>query len=194
MMRESKLFLLLAAFLLVQCNTESPVEGKLEEGFLNPAIENRPLAFWDWLNGYVDTAKMVYELEEMKNQGMQGAFIWDVGALADPGKTIPAGPAFLGEKSLEYISLALKTGERLGLNLGMIASSSWNAGGDWIDEADASKELLSTTQIVAGPSKQRIEIEKPAKLRDEAMVYELINTIAVPHSGSREIDYESGIK
>ncbi len=183
--------LLVTSFLLTQCNTEKPTEGKLEEGFINPSIENRPLAFWDWLNGYVDTTKMVYELEEMKNKGMQGAFIWDVGALADPEKTIPAGPAFLGEGSLGYISLALKTGARLGLNLGMIASSSWNAGGDWIDEGDASKELLSSTQIVIGPNKKKIIIGRPKSLRNEANAYSLISSIAIPHSSSKELDYTS---
>ncbi len=180
--------LLVTTVLLIQCNTESPTNGDLEKDFINPPIENRPLAFWDWLNGYVDTAKMVYELEEMKNKGMQGAFIWDVGALADPEKIIPVGPAFLGEKSMGYISLALKTGGRLGLNLGMIASSSWNAGGDWIEEADASKQLLSTTRTVVGPSKRKITIGKPKSRRGEPKIYSLISSIAIPYSDSKEID------
>jgi hypothetical protein len=177
---------LITAFLLTQCKKAG--NRQLEEGFANPTIENRPLAFWPWLNGYVDTAKLVYELKEMKDKGMQGAFIWDVGALSDPGKIIPAGPAFLGDKSLGYISLALKTGGRLGLNLGMIASSSWNAGGDWIEEKDASKEMLSVNQIVTGPSKKKIVIGKPKGQTGEPKVYSLISSIAVPHSGSQEID------
>ena len=148
---------LITAFLLTQCKKAG--NRQLEEGFANPTIENRPLAFWPWLNGYVDTAKLTYELKEMKDKGMQGAFIWDVGALSDPGKIIPAGPAFLGDKSLGYISLALKTGGRLGLNLGMIASSSWNAGGDWIEEKDASKEMLSVNQIVTGHQRKRLSLE-----------------------------------
>jgi hypothetical protein len=183
------LSLLTAAFLLTNCQSGNPNKGKLEEGFKNPSIENRPLAFWDWLNGYVDTAKLVYELEEMKAKGMQGAFIWDVGALSDPEKTIPVGPAFLGKESLEYISLALKTGSRLGLNLGMIASSSWNAGGDWIDEDDASKELLSSIQTVKGPSRRKIDIGKPDGLRNENNNFSWITSIAIPHSSSREIDF-----
>ena len=178
---------LITAFLLTQC--KKPGNRQLEDGFANPTIENRPLAFWPWLNGYVDTAKMVYELKEMKDKGMQGAFIWDVGALSDPEKIIPAGPAFLGEKSLGYISLALKTGGRLGLNLGMIASSSWNAGGAWIEEKDASKEMLSVNQIVTGPSKKKIIIGKPKGQTGEPKVYSLISSIAIPHSGSKEIDY-----
>ncbi len=180
--------LLAASFLFTDCQTKNPDQGKLEGGFLDPSIENRPLAFWDWLNGYVDTAKMVYELEEMKAKGMQGAFIWDVGALADPEKTIPVGPPFLGKESLEYISLALKTGGRLGLNLGMIASSSWNAGGDWIGAEDASKELLSSIQTIKGPSRRKITIGKPEGLRNETNDFSRITSIAIPHSKSKEID------
>jgi len=183
--------LLLTTGLLTQCNTETLTKGKVEDGFMNPPVNCQPMAYWDWLNGYVDTAKMVYELEEMKDKGMQGAFIWDVGALSDPDKTIPAGPAFLAEKSLGYISLALKTANRLGLNLGLCASSSWNAGGPWIGETDASKELLSTKEVVAGPSKQKITIGKPESPGGEAKIYSLISSIAIPHSGSNEIDYDA---
>jgi len=176
--------------LFMKCNTESPVKRNLEEGFSNPPVDSRPLAFWDWLNGYVDTARMVYELEEMKDKGMQGAFIWDVGALLDPGKMIPAGPAFLGEVSLKYISLALKTAGQLGLNLGLISASSWNAGGDWIMEADASKELLCTNQLVTGPAKKTITIKKPvSRRRGKPEICSLISSIAVPYSESKEIDY-----
>ncbi len=181
-------FLFMTSFLGVQCTSKMSSDGKLEAGFRDPSIENRPLAFWDWLNGYVDTSKMVFELEEMKRQGMRGAFIWDVGALADPGKMIPAGPAFMGEQSLKTISLALKTAGRLGLEMGMIASSSWNAGGDWIGEADASKQLLSTIQVVSGPSKQRIKIGKPESEAGKTNACSLISTIAIPHSTSKNID------
>jgi len=176
----------LAALLFTRCEKKESVLS--ESDFTNPPIENRPLAFWDWLNGYVDTSRMVYELEEMKNKGMQGAFIWDVGSLADPGKIIPAGPTFLGDTSLGYISLALKTGARLGLNLGMIASSSWNAGGDWIGEADASQAMLTTTQVISGPSKRKIAIERP-KTRIPEATCTLIGSIAIPHSAFKEIDY-----
>jgi hypothetical protein len=175
--------------LLLSCSSTGQISGELEKGFLNPSIENRPLAFYDWLNGYVDTARLVLELEEMKNKGMQGAFIWDVGALADPEKIIPAGPTFLGEESLNYISIALETGAKLGLNLGMIASSSWNAGGDWIGEEDASKELLIHKQQIIGPSAIKITIGKPEGLKNESNLYSLVSTIAVLHSDSDKLTY-----
>lgn len=171
------------------CYCNKPGNRLIEDGFVNPSIENRPLALWAWLNGFVDTNKIVYELEEMKDKGMRGAFIWDVGALTDSEKMIPAGPSFLGTESLEYISLTLNTAKRLGLDIGLFASSSWNAGGPWIDEANASKELLSVTQIVTGPSDKKITIGNPKLSSSDAKAYTLITSIAVPHSDAKEIDY-----
>lgn len=161
----------------------------LQDSFKNPPVENRPLALWAWLNGFVDTTKLVYELEEMKDKGMRGAFIWDVGSLADKEKMIPAGPEFLGTESLQYISLTLNTAKRLGLDMGLFASSSWNAGGPWIDEANASKELLSVTQIVTGPSVKKMTIGNPKLTGTDAKAYTLITSIAIPHSDAKEIDY-----
>ena len=189
-MRKIITVFLVALFVLIQCKTVSVTEGELEKGFANPSIENRPLAFWDWLNGYVDTTRLVYELEEMKAKGMQGAFIWDIGEYLYEGETpsIPVGPRFLGEESLNYIRIALETGQRLGLNLGMIASSSWNAGGDWIEDEDASMQLLNSTQIVTGPSNKKITIGKPDKLVYEDNAYWLISTLAIPYS--KELNYD----
>lgn len=183
------ILLLAALILLSQCKTEPTTKGKLEDGFFNPSKENRPLALWPWLNGFVDTTKLVYELEQMKEKGMRGALIWDVGALLDPDKMIPAGPAMLGEQSLQYFSLALNNGKKLDLDIGWFASSSWNAGGEWVEEANAATELLSSTQVVEGPSKQKIAIAKPESKLGLVTRYSLISSLAIPYSESKEIDY-----
>ncbi len=182
------------AISLSSCTSQGKIQPTTElspESFANPPLEARPLALWDWLNGYVDTAKMVFELEQMKDKGMQGALIWDLGALIDPEKVIPEGPSFLGEKSLDYISLALKTSGRLGLNLGVLGSSSWNAGGSWIGEADASKQLLSIQQSVVGPAKQKIIIGTPVSRRGEVKTYSLVSSVAFPFSEAHEIDFSA---
>ena len=187
--------LVFGSFLFSQCTTNKPPIDELKQGFANPSLEHRPLAFWDWLNGYVDTTKLVYELEEMKAKGMQGAFIWDIGEYTYGGepKTIPVGPRFLGDESLEYIRVALNTSHRLGLNLGLIASSSWNAGGDWIKNEDASMELLNSIQIVSGPSKEKITIAKPDSLVYDDNAYWLISTLAIPYSDDLYYDTDESI-
>ena len=173
----------------------TPLEDKSEntlseEEFLSPSKEYRPMALWTWLNGYVDTTQMVYELEQMKDKGMRGALIWDLGALIDPDKTIPEGPSMLGKESLDYFSKALKTAEKLDLDLGWVASSSWNAGGPWVAEADAAKELTSSSQIIEGPSQRKIAIPQPEKKRASATRFTLLTALAVPQRKDQIIDYE----
>ena len=120
--------------------------------FRDPPIEARPGAFWDWLNGNVDPAEITRELKEMKAKGMSGAEIWDIGLIRpNPENPIPAGPAFLGPESLKAINHAIEEADRLGLHLGMVASSSWNAGGSWIQPRDAMKGLYHSEITVNGP-------------------------------------------
>jgi len=147
------LFILILGF--TSCTTP-PVNDRSEplssEMFRNPPLEARPGALWPWLNGYVDRKQLVYELEQMKAKGMRGPIIWDIGSLSDQLKMIPAGPAFLGEESLKSIRLAMDETKRLGLDLGIVASSSWNAGGAWIKPEDASKSIISSELIIKGPA------------------------------------------
>lgn len=189
------LFLVISS--IISCNEDDSLESnrQLEEGFKNPTTENRPMALWTWMNAYVDQEKLVYELEQMKEKGMRGALIWDIGSLMDPGKIIPEGPAFLGPESLDNIDLALRTAERLGLDLGIVAASSWNSGGPWIDQAEASKQLLSSSQTVAGPGKIIVKINEPKSRRGIPEVYSLITSIAIPSStpGSKTYEQEESI-
>lgn len=120
--------------------------------FMNPPVCARPGAFWAWLEGHVSLDRITYELEEMKAKGMGGADIWDVHAYINPDQTIPAGPTFLGEASLKAIAHALREAKRLGLDMGMVAASGWNAGGTWVEPPDAGMGLFHSQVSVKGPA------------------------------------------
>jgi len=147
--------LVLGFFLLPQAMTQAVGTEKSEAMaalFQNPPLAARPGAFWDWLNGNVDLGAITHELEEMKAKGMSGAEIWDIGVIRpNPEAQIPAGPAFLGPKSLKAINHAIDEATRLGLRLGIVASSSWNAGGSWIKPRDAMKAVYHSEITVEGP-------------------------------------------
>ena len=131
--------------------------------FQDPPMEARPGAFWDWMNGNVDLDRITYELEEMKAKGMSGAEIWDIGVIRPiPEEPIPAGPAFLGPESLKAINHAIDQADRLGLHLGIVASSSWNAGGSWVQPRDAMKGFYHSEITVNGPSKLSQVLPFPA--------------------------------
>lgn len=151
-----------------------------EDLFFDPPLEARPGVLWAWLNGFVDRDQLTRELEELKAKGLGGAIIWDVGSLRDPKKIIPAGPAFLGPESVASISHAIDTAGRLGLELGLFASSSWNAGGAWITPENASRQLLCRQVEVRGPGRVRTTVPLPEGVTDH---WRDVAVLAVPEGG-----------
>ena len=153
------------------------------EAFVNPPLEARPGAYWCWLNGHVDHEQMTREMEEAKALGMRGFEIWDVGVLR--GKDlVPHGPAFLGEESLKTIKHAMTEARRLGLELNMIAASSWNAGGSWVKKSDGSKRIASSSVDVTGPEKFNQVLPLPC---DSETYYYDISVLAVPQSTDNKL-------
>ncbi len=129
---------------------EAEVLLKLNNEFVNPPASSRPGAFWCWLNGDVTKASITKDLEEMKDKGMARAEIWDVFAKYNIDGALGIGPEFLGDESVGYIKHALSEGKRLGIRIGMIASSGWNAGGSWVTPDWASKALYSSELKISG--------------------------------------------
>ncbi len=123
----------------------------LEQGFKDPPMQARPRAYWAWMNGNVNLPRLTYELEEYKAKGFAGLDIFDIGA-EDPNKIVPEGNKFLGRESVDAIVYAVNEAKRVGLELGLIASSSWNAGGDWVTPEYAAMLLYKSEIIVEGPS------------------------------------------
>ena len=161
--------------------------------FQNPPLEARPGAFWDWLNGNVDLAELTRELEEMKAKGMSGAEIWDVGVInPNPAEPIQAGPPFLGPESLNAINHAIDQADRLGLRLGLVASSSWNAGGSWVTPRDAMKGLYHSETTVTGPSKLSQVLPFPANKAPKGadglpLYYKEVAVLAFPQSPGKVV-------
>ncbi len=175
-------------------------EVMTQDGFMNPPLYARPGAFWPWLNGSVSRERISYELEEMKAKGMSGADIWDVRAHADPDKMIPAGPAFLEAESLEAIGHAVKEAGRLGLRLGMLNSSGWNAGGTWTTPDISGMGMFYSQVSVEGPSRFAqvlpfLEIPKniPKDKNGKPVFYKEISVLAVPQNDNKQIDSISDV-
>lgn len=165
----------------VCCNLRAELS---KEEFRNPPLQARPSCFWSWLNGNVDRRQITRELEEMKAKGMRGGIIWDIGATIDPEKIIPAGPQFLGPESLDSIHYTMDVAQRLGLELGIFASSSWNAGGTWITPQDGGKSLLWSELAVKGPSEFSDTLPLPSKASD---IHKDIAVWAVPDQSDKSI-------
>ena len=141
--------------------TQGSASGSLEEGFKDPPVSVRPKGYWDWMNGNFNLERLTYELEEAREQGMAGFDIFDIGAVSNPGGIVPAGPPFMGDEYLEAIAHAVREADRLDMELGLILSSSWDAGGSWIGPEHGSMALYESSVEVEGSGVYRGNLPFP---------------------------------
>lgn len=147
-------------FACIGC-TANTGDLKLAAGFKDPGRQARPRAYWNWLNGDVTLEGLTRDLEEAKDKGLGGLGMWDTEAMRNPDGFVPAGPAFMGPESVAAMHHSMKEAKRLGLDLGLITSSGWNAGGPWIPPVLASKNLFYSSVVVSGPGQIAQKLEFP---------------------------------
>ncbi|MFH0759205.1 MAG: glycosyl hydrolase [Bacteroidota bacterium] len=158
----SLLYLLSAWMVISGCAGEEERRiNQLREGFIMPPVEARPRALWDWVDGNFQMEEITREMEEAARMGMGGFDIWDVRSVVDEDSIMPAGPPFMGEESVKAICHAINEAERLGLDLGLIIASGWNAGGAWTLPEHQTMGLYRSVAEAAGPVKIKLPLAFP---------------------------------
>src|SRR5690554_5765964 len=74
----------------------------IKEAFINPPSEARPKVYWWCLNGNIDTVSARQELHAMKDAGITGFDLFEIGVHAQD-TMIPGGPAFMSDESIQTI-------------------------------------------------------------------------------------------
>lgn len=170
-----KLFIFQILLLLISTTViAQPTVKNLDEGFNNPPVCARPKALWPWVNGNFSLSQITFELEQAHQKGMGGFDIWDVGTDMNPDSIVPFGPAFLSDESVNAIGHTLREAERLGLEIGLITSSSWNAGGSWVNPEHGAMGLFRSDTVVTGPAVFRSVLPLPPLpevLKDKGVPY-----------------------
>ena len=125
-------------------------EISLEEGFRAPPPAARPHTYWLWLNGHVDPPAATEELKAMKEAGLGGVLLFEMGARGDPATIPPPGPAFLSPEWVKQLRATTGQAKALGLQVDMSVISSWDMGGPWIEPKHAVMGLYSTETTATG--------------------------------------------
>src|ERR671912_292462 len=159
-MRKNAIVIAILLFVIGGQQTFAQVDyEKLKAGFQKPSGTALPKVYWWWINGNMDTVRMKEELSNLSKAGIGGVDIFEIGFR--PDGVMPAGPAFMGPESLKAISAAIREAGKLGLEVGLNLSSSWNAGGTWIGAEHSAKSLYQSTLAVKGGD-QKIKISLSA--------------------------------
>jgi len=140
---------------------------ELRKDFVDPPARARPSAYMDFVDGNFQLEEITREMEEARKMGMGGFDIWDVSSRVDEDSIMPRGPAFMSEASVEAIVHAIKEAERLGLDLGLVIASGWNAGGTWTLPRHQTMGLYHSRVRATGPASITRQLAYPI-LRDTA--------------------------
>lgn len=148
-MRKKIPLIILLCLILLPSFAQQEIYDSFAEGFRNPPIGVRPKAYWWCLNGNIDTVRAKQEFRAMKDAGISGFDMFEIGVPASD-TMIPVGPAFLSDESLRIIKTVVTEAGRLGLSVGLNVASSWNAGGSWIKPEHAGKSLYFSKVSLKG--------------------------------------------
>ncbi|MEZ0327772.1 MAG: glycosyl hydrolase [Fimbriimonas sp.] len=166
------LTLLFASCLLSQT---PPAQDPLAAAFRNPPASARPHTWWHWMDGNVTREGITADLEAMKQAGIGGAHVFDV------GQGIPAGRVeYNTPEWRELFAHAMTEAKRLGLEMTVHNCAGWSSsGGPWVEPKDAMKKVVwSTTEFErSAPGSLDRPLPEPQKVRG---YYQDIRTYAFP--------------
>ncbi|MBN2180644.1 MAG: hypothetical protein JW715_01925, partial [Sedimentisphaerales bacterium] len=138
-----------------QAQTAMPED--LEVGFKSPPDSAKPLTWWHWMNGNVTKEGITLDLEKMKEVGITGFQIFDV------GQGIPQGPVkYLSPEWLELMQWAAMEADRLGLEYDMHNCPGWSStGGPWVTPEYAMQKLVWSEAVVTGGRNVTTSLTQP---------------------------------
>ncbi len=141
----------------------APAADDLARDFSNPPDSARPYAFWYWVNGHITREGITADLEGMKQAGMGGVTIFNI------GRTFPAGPVRCTTPEWrDMMKHAIREAARLGMEVNLNNSSAgWSgSGGPWITPELAMKKLTWSETRIQGGRQVREVLPKPPVLTE----------------------------
>ncbi len=145
---------------------ENSVYKTFQEGFQNPPPASLPIVTYWLLGGNVDTLSLKEELISFKKAGISGLTIFEIGSRDTI--LIKAGPAYLSDESLKILKCAIDEAGKLGMEVGLNTSSSWNAGGSWIPPKYAAKSIYYAQKKISGGKELKIKLPFPDISKNDA--------------------------
>lgn len=131
----------------------------MQKGFKSPPPSSHPAVYHWWLGGDVDTLRLREELKALKDGGISGFTIFEIGS-RDTVR-VKSGPAYLSEESLNIIKFAVDEAAKLEMEVGLNTASSWNAGGSWITPEHAAKSIYHSKIKINGGKTLKTELPFP---------------------------------
>ncbi len=168
-------FLCILLFLCLSCQQKPDTQlSRLKEEFADPPDDVKPFTWWHWIHGNITKEGITKDLEWMKDFGLGGAIVFNVGRFSDE---VPRPVPFQSEAWWGMADHAIAEADRLGLKLGFHNCDGWShSGGPWMEEDESMKKMVWTEKTVR-EGERDIVLPQPETIRG---YYKEIATLALP--------------
>lgn len=162
-------------FALFALGLQTMVSQTIEDAFLNPPIEAKPIMIWQWMDGLISREGITADLEAYRKAGIGGVQNFQVGGNAQ-GLVKDTVNAIGSESWQELMRFAISECRRLGLSYGTHNCPGWSSSAYPTVKPEFSMQKLVWT-MVESQGKRRVSLPQP-----EAQLgyYEDIAVVAVP--------------
>ncbi|WP_437919947.1 glycosyl hydrolase [Sphingobacterium sp. LRF_L2] len=128
--------------------------------FQVPPDSIRPYVYWYWINGHVSPSGVVQDLQAMKDIGIGGAFIGNIGLSKEEGTSYGDVKLF-SPVWWEATQAAMETAGNLGITMGMFNSPGWSqSGGPWVRPEASMRYIGVRQECLEGGTKILKEVKK----------------------------------
>ncbi len=117
-------------------------------GFAQPTNDCKPHTRWWWMGNALRKEDVVWQLDQMQEQGIGGVEQITMGPVYDKGNHEYLSPEYFDLLRFA-VEEAAKRGMEFSLNFG---GPGWIWGGDWIPKEKQSKVLLASMVLLEGPA------------------------------------------
>lgn len=131
-------------------SAQTPINDKLRQAFLHPPEQAKPWTYWYWMYAAVTREGITADLQAMKNEGIEGAYLMPIKGPSNPPLIYPPATQ-LSKQFWELVKFAMSEADRIGVKLAFHDCDGFAvAGGPWITPELSMQKVVWTKTTVSG--------------------------------------------
>jgi len=170
------LFSLVGVVSIADAQTSAKTD-KLRETFLHPPEAAKPWIFWYWMQASVSRQGITADLQSMKDEGIEGAYLMPIKGPANPPYMDPPVNQ-LSKPWWDMVKFAFSEADRIGIKLAFHDCDGFAvAGGPWITPELSMQKIVWTKTVISGGNAFNDTLAKPQSYKE---YYRDIRIMAYP--------------
>lgn len=141
--------------------TKNNSNDQLKQALIHPPENAKPWIYWYWMQTSVSKEGITADLQSMKDEGIEGAYLMPIKGPANPPYMTPPIEQ-LSKPWWEMVKFAMSEADRIGIKLALHDCDGFAvAGGPWITPEISMQKIVWTKTLVSGGKTYHDTLAKP---------------------------------